>query len=173
MAQCDKRDRLSSRVIAPQWTRKRSFNIWYWVAAFAGLLLLQFFLTTAQVAQISYSEFEQYLNEGRITQVEVSERHLRGNLDPPLPGGESQFSTVRVEPETVDHLAQHDVEVVGRIEDTFLRDLLSWMLPLLLFIGIWIFLLRRMAGGMGGGDDADRQEQGQDLRPDRYQGQLR
>jgi len=131
--------------------KKTQFNIWYWVAAFAGLLLLQFFLTTAQVAQISYSEFEQYLNEGRITQVEVSERHLRGNLDPPLPGGESQFSTVRVEPETVDHLAQHDVEVVGRIEDTFLRDLLSWMLPLLLFIGIWIFLLRRMAGGMGGG----------------------
>jgi cell division protease FtsH len=131
--------------------KKTQFNIWYWVAAFAGLLLLQFFLTTAQVAQISYSEFEQYLREGRITQVEVSERHLRGNIDPPLPGGESQFSTVRVEPDVVDRLAQHDVEVVGRIEDTFFRDLLSWMLPLLLFIGIWIFLLRRMAGGMGGG----------------------
>ncbi|MCC5978614.1 MAG: ATP-dependent zinc metalloprotease FtsH [Salinarimonas sp.] len=131
--------------------KKTQFNIWYWVAAFAGILLLQFFLTTGQVAHISYSEFEQYLRDGRISQVEVSERHLRGTFDPPLTGGESQFSTVRIEPEIVDRLAQHDVAVVGRIEDTFLRDLLSWMLPLLLFIGIWIFLLRRMAGGMGGG----------------------
>ncbi len=131
--------------------KKTQFNIWYWVAAFAGLLLLQFFLTTGQVADISYSEFEQYLRDGRIAQVEVSERHLSGTLDPPLAGGESRFSTVRVAPDVVERLAQHDVEVVGRIEDTFFRDLLSWMLPLLVIIGVWVFLLRRMAGGMGSG----------------------
>ena len=30
-------------------------------------------------------------------------------------------------------------------------DILSWILPLLLFIGVWIFIMRRMSGGGGGG----------------------
>ena len=30
-------------------------------------------------------------------------------------------------------------------------DILSWILPLVLFIGVWIFIMRRMSGGGGGG----------------------
>ena len=41
--------------------------------------------------------------------------------------------------------------VTGQIESTFLRDLLSWVVPVALFVGVWMYLLRRVGGGLGGG----------------------
>src|SRR5690606_32902129 len=45
-----------------------------------------------------------------------------------------------------------DIKYTGVIENTFLKDMLSWILPVMLFFGIWIFLMRRLAkgGGLGG-----------------------
>lgn len=61
------------------------------------------------------------------------------------------FITTRVEPDLARDLQQHDVVVTGQVESTFLRDLLSWVVPVALFVGLWMFILRRMGGGMGGG----------------------
>ena len=36
-------------------------------------------------------------------------------------------------------------------DSTFVRDLLSWVIPVLLFVGVWIYLGRRMSQGLGGG----------------------
>ncbi|PZW36930.1 cell division protease FtsH [Humitalea rosea] len=132
--------------------KKAHFNIWYWVAAFAGLLLFQYVYTTSQqVAQIPYSAFETYLRDGKVAEVAVSDRFIQGRLKEPLVGGQTRFITTRVEPEFADQLRQHDVVVTGQIESTLLRDLLSWIIPVALFVGVWMFLIRRMSGGMGGG----------------------
>jgi cell division protease FtsH len=45
-------------------------------------------------------------------------------------------------------LAKLDVEY--EIRHDWARDVLSWLLPLILFVGFWIFLMRRASGGMGG-----------------------
>ena len=37
------------------------------------------------------------------------------------------------------------------MESTLVRDLLSWVVPVVLFFGVWTFLARRMAQGLGGG----------------------
>ena len=39
------------------------------------------------------------------------------------------------------------------VENTLFRDIMSWVLPALVFFGIWTFLARRMMGGnqLGGG----------------------
>ena len=39
----------------------------------------------------------------------------------------------------------------GKVESTLVRDLLSWIIPAALFFGIWLFLLKRIGGGLGGG----------------------
>lgn len=60
--------------MAIQPKRTTRFHIWYWLAAFFGLMLLRYFFTTAtQVAQIPYSQFETYLNEGKIAEVAASD----------------------------------------------------------------------------------------------------
>ncbi|MCA1490657.1 ATP-dependent zinc metalloprotease FtsH [Ensifer sp. NBAIM29] len=131
--------------------KQMKFNIWYWVAAIFALMLFQYiFTTTTQVAQIPYSEFQTYLDEGKIGEVAVSDQYIQGTFKTPQ-DGKPMFITTRVEPDIARQLQERGVVVTGRVESTFLRDLLSWILPVVLFIGIWMFMLRRMAGGMGGG----------------------
>lgn len=131
---------------------KTQFNLWYWVAAFIGLMVFQtIFSTATQVAQIPYSEFETHLEAGRVAEVQVSDNYVQGTFRQPLDGGQTRFITTRVEPGLAEQLRQYDVVVTGQIESTFLRDLLSWIVPMALFIGVWMFLIRRMGGGVGGG----------------------
>lgn len=131
--------------------KQTKFNIWYWIAAIFALMLFQYIFTTAtQVAQIPYSQFETYLQEGKIAEVAVSDQYIQGTFKTPQ-GGKPMFITTRVEPDIARQLQERGVVVSGQVQSTFLRDLLSWVLPAVLFIGIWMFMLRRMAGGVGGG----------------------
>ncbi|HEX2526694.1 MAG TPA: ATP-dependent zinc metalloprotease FtsH [Geminicoccus sp.] len=132
--------------------KQTTFHFWYWIAAFVGILIIQYLYTTAQtVAPVLYSDFEQYLREGKVTEVAISDNFIQGKLRDPLPGGQTQFVTTRVDPAFAEQLQQYNVRFTGQIESTFLRDLLSWVLPVALFFGLWMFLLRRVGGGIGGG----------------------
>ncbi|HZA67018.1 MAG TPA: ATP-dependent zinc metalloprotease FtsH, partial [Geminicoccaceae bacterium] len=63
-----------------------------------------------------------------------------------------QFVTTRVDPAFAQELEKYGVTFRGGSDENFFTTLLSWVLPALIFFGIWIFLLRRMAaGGMGAG----------------------
>ncbi len=54
------------------------------------------------------------------------------------------------DPELLPLLERADVEYSGRIEDNFLRDFfLNWIVPILFFVLLWAFLIRRL-GSMGG-----------------------
>ncbi|MDF3064090.1 MAG: ftsH [Microvirga sp.] len=126
------------------------FHIGYWIVAFLGLMLFQYvYTTTQQVANIPYSQFEQLLREGKVAEIGISDRFIQGKLKEPL-DGKSIFVTTRVDPEFARQLDQYNVRYTGRIESTFLRDILSWVLPVLLFFGVWAYLGRRMAQGLGG-----------------------
>ena len=126
------------------------FHIGYWIVAFLGLMLFQYVYTaTQQVANIPYSQFEQLLREGKVAEIGISDRFIQGKLKGPL-DGKSIFVTTRVDPEFARQLDQYNVRYTGRIESTFLRDILSWVLPVLLFFGVWAYLGRRMAQGLGG-----------------------
>ncbi|MDK3018221.1 ATP-dependent zinc metalloprotease FtsH [Pseudodonghicola flavimaris] len=131
---------------------KAKFNMWYWVAAFFAVMAIQYFYVSAtQIATIPYSQFETYLKDGKITEVAVSDRFIQGSFKDPV-DGRPMFVTTRVDPQLAQDLQQYNVVVTGQIENTFLRDLASWVLPVLLFVGIWMFMLKRMGGGgMGGG----------------------
>lgn len=135
--------------------KDKQFHLWYLFVAIIGILLLQslFAEMQQQVKQIPYSEFQAKLQAGQIEEVRISENRIRGTLTEPLPDGTTAFTTVRVEPDIAKELEAQGVKFAGEIESTFLRDLLSWVIPMVIFFGIWLFLLRRIAGqqGMGGG----------------------
>jgi len=58
-----------------------------------------------------------------------------------------------VPPDLAERLSEVRRQVHRVYESTFLRDLLSWILPALIFFGVWYLLARRMASsqGLGGG----------------------
>ncbi len=130
------------------------FNAWYFVAALAGILLLQSLIAGfAGVKPIPYSEFQQLLRDNKVASVAVSDRFISGALKDPFPTGETRFTTTRVDDAFAEELGRYGVKVTGQIESTFLRDLLSWVVPVLLFVGIWFFVIRKLAEkqGLGGG----------------------
>jgi cell division protease FtsH len=131
--------------------RNTQFSVWYWIIAFFVVMAIQYiYVATQHVAQIPYSQFETLLRDGKIDEVQVSDRFIQGRFTEPQ-NGRPMFVTTRVEPDLAQQLQQYNVVVTGQIESTFLRDLLSWVIPLALFVGVWMFMIRRMGGGLGGG----------------------
>jgi cell division protease FtsH len=131
------------------------FNVGYAIAAIFAIFVIQYFISAAsQIAVIPYSEYQQLLKQGKVSTVGISDRTVQGTLKEPLSGGQKQFVTTRVDQETAQELEKYNVRFTGQIESTFLRDLLSWVMPLLLFFGLWWYIAKRAAeggGGFGGG----------------------
>ena len=131
------------------------FNVGYAIAAIFAIFVIQYFISAAsQIAVIPYSEYQQLLKQGKVATVGISDRTVQGTLKEPLSGGQKQFVTTRVDQETAQELEKYNVRFTGQIESTFLRDLLSWVMPVLLFFGLWWYIAKRAAeggGGFGGG----------------------
>ncbi len=135
-------------------TKNTRFNVAYAVFAIFALFFIQYVIVTAnRIAVIPYSQYQQLLRDGKVDSVGVSDRTVQGTLKEPLPGGQKQFVTTRVDQDTAQELEKYHVRFTGQIESTFFRDLLSWIMPVLLFFGIWWYIGRRLAqsGGLGGG----------------------
>jgi cell division protease FtsH len=132
--------------------KKAQVNVWYVGMAIIGVLLFQnWWVTSRQIEVLPYSEFEALLEQGQIEQVFVRQDRMEGKLKTPMKDGRQQFVTTRVDPQLADRLAAHKVTFSGVVESTFLRDLLSWILPVLFFFGLWTFFVRRMADKQGFG----------------------
>jgi cell division protease FtsH len=133
-------------------TRNARFNILFAVLTIVAVFVIQYLIANAkQIAVIPYSEYQQLLQQDKVDSVGISDRTIQGTLKEPLKGGQKQFVTTRVDPDIAQQLEKHHVRFTGQIESTFLRDLLSWIMPMLIFFGVWWYIGRRMAGGMGGG----------------------
>ena len=105
---------------------------------------------SATTETVPYSQFEQALADGRITEVAISDQTLIGQLKEPI-GNKTRWLAVRVEPDLAERLQAYPVPYSRVIESTWLRDVASWILPSLVFFGLWFFLIRRMLGQQGAG----------------------
>jgi cell division protease FtsH len=131
--------------------KKTQLNMWYVGIAVCVIILLQSWLGGRGVNVIPYSEFEQLLKDNQIKEVHVRENYLQGELQKPLPDGGDRFITTRVDPQLADRLRASNVKFTGVIESTWLRTLLSWVVPVLIFFAIWKFFFRRIAEKQGFG----------------------
>ncbi len=122
-------------------------NLVYFVLAiFAIVLLNDWWFRQSSVATLPYSEFRVLLKDGKLKDLEVSKDEVRGAYVEPTDGKE-RFVTTRVEEELATELDEQGVTYEGRPDDSAFLALLGWVLPLVLFVGIWLFLMRRMTKG--------------------------
>ncbi len=132
--------------------KQTQFHVGYWLAAIIGILLLQHFYSISQrIEALPYSQFQQLLQEGKVDRVAVSDRYIQGTLKEPLPNGKKQFVTTRVDSQLAGDLQKFGITYSGEVESTLFTDLLSWVVPAVVFFGLWTFLSRRMSQGLGGG----------------------
>ncbi|MEE8333266.1 MAG: ATP-dependent zinc metalloprotease FtsH [Alphaproteobacteria bacterium] len=133
--------------------KKSQINLLYFMVTMLVLLTFQSWWGERQSYRpIPYSQFQTLLVEGKIEEVRIGLNQIRGTLRVAAPNIGRQFVTTRVDLDLAEDLAKHGVRFAGTIESTLLRDLLSWFLPVLLFFGIWMFVIRKVAErqGLGG-----------------------
>lgn len=132
--------------------RKQQFHAWYFVVAFLGLIVVQSWLSQAQVTErIPYSTFLAHLEGGRIASVTVRAEQIDGRYSDPIDGN-THFITNIVPPDLTERLERSAIEFDGTVQNTFLSTLLSWIVPVLLIFALWSFFLRGAIErqGMGG-----------------------
>ncbi len=133
-------------------SRKQALTIGYIFAAAIGMVLLQWALTTYNTVEtIPYSEFEQQVAKGNVTEVAVGQDMIQGKLKEKLADGKSAFVTARVDAALAEKLAAKGVTVTGVPSGGLFQTILAWIVPALMFYLIWIFLGRRLADRQGFG----------------------
>ena len=135
---------------------------------FMALSLLQSALLAPPGAMLSYRDFKVLLKAGKVVEISLGERTISGRLIPAgleglLPKekiselqqfgqGVYRFTTVRLDDVTlIPDLEAAGVQFQGEIENHWLRTLLSWIVPALVFMTVWVVVLRRLGMSMGKG----------------------
>ena len=126
-------------------------NLAVWVVV-ALVLVLAFNMfeggkRDVKTANVAYSEFLKLVESDNISDVSIVGRTITGHLD-----DGTKFSTYTPpnDPSLIDKLTRKNVIIKSAPEEEAVSPLLglflNW-LPMLLFIGIWIFFMRQMQGG--------------------------
>jgi cell division protease FtsH len=152
--------------------KKTQFSIWYFLAVFFVLLLLQRFYVMQNVQDITYSELRKLIEEKQVENLIVSSTAIRGWLkdgaaqiiadmrnDPAIKDRiqslhqqKRPFTTVRMEdPDLVKLLETNGIQYRAEVANTWFTALLSWIVPMVVFFALWGFLLKRIGAGPGGG----------------------
>jgi len=102
--------------------------------------------------QVAYSDLKNLIREGKVNSVKLTPSVVEAM------GGESgrkiryiASNIPAVDRELVPLLEKKKIKYEGMIGNGWLSELISMMLPILIFFAIWIFLAKRMQKGMGGG----------------------
>ncbi len=136
-----------------------SRNIFIWLGIFVVLLII-FDLVGNNMEmrgyqKPSFSSFMKQVEEGEVQDVTIKKTPDGSNvISGHYTSGNAFMANAPDYPGLVDKLTEHDVEISATPSESEVDGvwgmLLSWF-PLLLFIGVYIFFMRQMQGGRGGG----------------------
>jgi cell division protease FtsH len=150
---------------------KTQFSIWYFIAAFFIIILLQRYFFTGYVQTISYAEFRRLVADKKVDNLLISTEVIKGKLKKGATdiltemrretGGLEQVKTMKTENEPFSTVRMEDSDLIrilegngiyysAQLENTWFTRLLSWVFPVLIFFALWGFLMRRMGGMQGG-----------------------
>ena len=131
-----------------------SSALWYGLGLLVFLGLAQMYYLSQSGSPIPYSEFKAMLKSGAVADVTIGEQTIHGTLkqaSPNDPKQSKEYTVARVtDPKLTEDLDAAHIPYKGEIENHWLPDLLSWVIPLVFLVGIWGFFFRRMGGAEGG-----------------------
>jgi cell division protease FtsH len=128
----------------------RPTALWWVLGGLLVLAIAQALFMTPGGRAIPYSEFKSLVRGGQVVEVAVGDTHIRGVLKTAVEGG-TAFSTTRIDdPKLVEDLEASGVKYSGELVSRWIPEVLSWVIPLLLIVGLWTFFFRRMGGAEGG-----------------------
>jgi cell division protease FtsH len=133
---------------------KHKYNVIFAIfAAFGILIIHEIWAEQQNISPVPYSELETLLQQGKVGELTIREKYIVGQLKEPDQKGKKIVVANRVEPGLAEHLSQYHVPYTQVYESKVLATLLSWIVPALIFFGIWMLIFRKFADkqGLGGG----------------------
>ena len=125
-----------------------SLSFWIGLILLSVVVMRLFALLNPASQEITYSAIKTALAGEKISSVVVSDTKINGAMK----DGKA-FNTVRVtDPDLTQQLEAQNVDITGQVTDPnggIIGILLTWVLPLALMVGLWLFLMRRNTGGAG------------------------
>ncbi|MFF7357965.1 ATP-dependent zinc metalloprotease FtsH [Streptomyces filipinensis] len=123
-------------------------------------LVLSYF-DQANEPTISYTEFSRQVDDGNVAKIYAKGDSIQGQLrkgrkNPEGGGNYTKFNTERpsfAHDDLWASLTKHDVTVTAEPvvqHRSFLANLLISLAPMLIIVGLWILVARRMSAGLGG-----------------------
>ena len=129
--------------------KHHKFSIWYVLLGIWFVLILNNLIAQSiGPTRLAYSEFLNKLKDDKVREIAIGEQTISGTFIDDQ-GKEASFTTVKVNPDLAKELEGHNIKFRGEIESTFFRNLLSWVIPIFLFVGVWYFMMKRMGPGAG------------------------
>jgi len=121
-------------------------NMALWLVIILSMILLFGIFSQSQTGrkELNFSEFLARVEQGEVSEVELKGSAITGKLKDGTP-----FQTYAAEdPELVPSLRKQGVVISAKpVEQTPWWSLVLNWLPMLLFIGVWVFFMRQMQGG--------------------------
>lgn len=142
-----KKSRRKEEFLGPKGFQWTPFHIF----GFIWLVFLAFqFYNVRNTEVISYTKFLNYLENGQIKEVTVSEDRIQIELLERDLEKRKNISTIPIEdPKLAEKLYNKGVDIKGTPKRSFFRNLLSWLVPIAFFLIIWNFILRKTMGSAG------------------------
>ena len=153
----------------------------YWIygliiAAFLGIQLFSGGFGGSSTKQITPNEFFEFMKQGDVSKLNIvnnrearvyltrdaSEKEVHKNTKPsgilpsvtPQPDYTFEFGDLKLFQEEINQIKANsniDVPVSFKSEENIWGNFIFSLLPFVLIIAVWIFIMRRMSGGAGGG----------------------
>ncbi len=101
--------------------------------------------------QVKYSEIKKKIEEGNVKSVKLTPSSIEAIAEDN--GRKIRYVAQNVptyDEQLIPLLEKKKITYEGVMGNGFLSELISMMLPILIFFGIWIFLAKKMSKGMGG-----------------------
>lgn len=133
--------------------KQQKFNVFFAAFAVLSILIIQEIWVEQQtITAVPYSELENLLQQGKVAELSIREKYIAGTLKEPENGKKIIVANL-VDPRLAEQLSQYKVPFTQVHESKFLATLLSWIVPALIFFGIWMLIFRKFADkqGLGGG----------------------
>ncbi len=133
----------------------------FWFVVILTVVLVYSFLneTTADIAEINYTDFLRHLEQDKISSVTFIDRRVEGRFTEemtiagPTGSGKYQKFQFRVpydDPDLVSRLVEKNITIKAEELGLNWGGVLLSIAPWLLIIFVWLFMLRQMQGGGGG-----------------------
>lgn len=134
--------------------KRRHINFLYIALILVGVLYTHGLWTAMdKVETLPYSDFLAQVESGNVSEASIGDQQISGVLKQPLADGRKQFVTARVEPGIAKDLSQHSIKFSAVQSNSLFQQILDWVAPALIFVMIWILVVRFLGEerGLGGG----------------------